>query len=506
MKPMETPVQIVIFGASGDLTAKKLVPALASLARKGEPPAGFTLIGVARREKSDDQFRQDLRAQQPAEGLADFDGFAPRIHYFSGDVRKPEDIRRLGERLDALPGGATAGRLFYFSLMPDLFAPAVSHLAQAGLLEQSGPCGPWRRVVVEKPFGHDLPSARALNQTLQASLREEQIYRIDHYLGKETVQNLFAFRFNNTIFEPVWNRRHVELVQITVAESGGVEPGRVGYYDASGAMSDVLQNHMLQILAMVAMEPPSSLDPEEVRGQKVSVLKSLRFHGAAGHSVRARYGAGTVDGKPVAGYLQEGAAADSSTETFVAIRAEIENWRWSGVPFLLRHGKRLKQRFTEVKVQFRVPPIQLADNILNDDGNGEQPPVSLPDGTVCDLRPNVLTLSIQPRESLSLSFSVKAPGNGMVMVPAHLGFDYRDRFGEITTPAYERLLLDAIQGDPSLFLRSDEVEASWRFTDAVRASWTGPDAPPVLDYAPGGWGPTEADALFHGCEGGWSRG
>jgi len=499
---MDTPVQIVIFGASGDLTAKKLVPALASLTRKEEPPAGFTLVGVARRHKTDAEFRQDLREQQPPGGLADFDLLAPRIHYLSGDVRSADDVRRLGGLLDALPGGAAAGRLFYFSLMPDLFGPAVSNLAQAGMLEQSGP---WRRVVLEKPFGHDLGSARELNQTLQGFLREEQIYRIDHYLGKETVQNLFAFRFNNTIFEPVWNRRHVELVQITVAESGGVEPGRVAFYEGSGAMRDVLQNHMLQILAMVAMEPPSSLDPEEVRGQKVSVLRSLRFHGDPDHSVRARYRAGTVDGKPVPGYLDEGVPPDSSTETFVAIRAEIENWRWSGVPFLLRHGKRLKQRFTEVKVHFRVPPIQLADNVVNDDG-GFSGPATLPDGTVCTLRPNVLTLSIQPRESLSLSFSVKSPGNGMVMVPAHLAFDYRDRFGEITTPAYERLLLDAIQGDPSLFLRADEVEAAWRFTDAVRASWSGPQAPPVLDYDPGGWGPEEADALFHGCEGSWSRG
>jgi len=491
---MATPVQIVIFGASGDLTAQKLVPALASLARKGED---FTLVGVARRDRSDAQFRQDLRARQAPEGLAAFDACAPRIHYRSGDVRSLEDIRSLGASLDALPGGAGAGRLFYFSLMPDLFAPAVANLAQAGMLEQAGG---FRRVVVEKPFGHDLGSARALNQTLQGFLREEQIYRIDHYLGKETVQNLFAFRFNNSIFEPVWNRRHVELVQITVAESGGVEPGRAAYYDSAGAMSDVLQNHMLQILAMVAMEPPSSLDPEEVRGQKVSVLRSLRFRADPGHCVRARYGAGTVDGKPVEGYLEEGVPVDSSTETYVAIRAEIENWRWSGVPFLLRHGKRLKQRFTEVKVQFRVPPIQLAGHVV-----GEELPV-LPDGTVCTLRPNVLTLSIQPRESLSLSFSVKSPGAGMDMVPARLAFDYRDRFGENTTPAYERLLLDAIQGDPSLFLRADEVEAAWRFTDAVRASWSGPAAPPLLEYAPGSWGPPEAETLFHDCEGSWSRG
>jgi len=504
---MADPVQIVIFGASGDLTAQKLVPALASLAAKGEPADGFILVGVARREKSDEAFRQDLRERMPPEIRGAFEAFAGRIHYFSGDVRSLADIQALGARLDALPGGQEVGRLFYFSLMPDLFGPAVSNLAQAGMLEMAEAAGPWRRVVVEKPFGHDLASARALNQTLQGCLREDQIYRIDHYLGKETVQNLFALRFNNTIFEPVWNRRHVELVQITVAETVGVDNGRAGYYDTSGAMSDMLQNHMLQILAMVAMEPPSSLDPEEVRGQKVSALKSLRFCGKPEHCVRARYTAGSVGGRPVPGYLDEGVQPGSTTETFVAVRAGLENWRWSGVPFLLRHGKRMQKKFTEVKVQFRVPPIQLADYALREDGGRvEKVPTGSADGPVCVLRPNVLTLSIQPREAASLSFSVKSPGPGMVMVPADLAFDYRDRFGESTTPAYERLLLDAIQGDPTLFLRSDEVEASWRFTDTVRASWSGPGAAPLLEYAPGSWGPAEADELFHGCEGGWSRG
>jgi glucose-6-phosphate 1-dehydrogenase len=450
---------------------------------------------MARRDKTDEQFRRELAALQPAAGLAAFDTLAPRIHYCAGDVQDLEAVRALKARLDQLPGGAEAGRLFYFSLMPDLFGPAVSNLHRAGMLEQPAG-GPWRRVVVEKPFGHDLASARELNQTLLASLREEQIYRIDHYLGKETVQNLFAFRFNNTIFEPVWNRRQVELVQITVAETVGVESGRAGYYDRSGALNDMMQNHMLQILAMVAMEPPSSLDPEEVRGQKVSVLKSLRFRGEPGRSVRARYTAGSINGRPMAGYLQEGVPADSSTETFVAVRAEIENWRWSGVPFLLRHGKRMARRFTEVKVQFRTPPILLAD----------RPASEAPDGPVCQLRPNILTLSIQPREAMSLSFSVKEPGSGMTMVPAELAFDYRDRFGEATTPAYERLLLDAILGDPTLFLRADEVEASWRFADTVHRAWSGPGAPELLEYPSGGWGPPEADGLFIGCEGGWSRG
>jgi glucose-6-phosphate 1-dehydrogenase len=493
-----SPAQIVIFGASGDLTAQKLVPALASLAGKNEPEEGFILVGVARRGKTDEQFRQELAALQPAAGRPAFEALAPRIHYVQGDVGDLQAILALKERLDTLPGGKDAGRLFYFSLMPDLFGPVVTNLHRAGMLDQL-PGGPWRRVVVEKPFGHDLESARALNHTLLACLREEQIYRIDHYLGKETVQNLFAFRFNNTIFEPVWNRRHVELVQITVAETVGIESGRAGYYDGSGAFNDMMQNHMLQILAMVAMEPPSSLDPEEVRGQKVSVLKSLRYRDEPGRSVRARYAAGTINGKEAHGYLEEGVPPGSSTETFVAVRAEIENWRWSGVPFLLRHGKRMARRFTEVKVQFRTPPILLSNP------PGGVAPLGV-DGPACQVRPNVLTLSIQPREAVSLSFSVKEPGAGMAMVPSELAFDYRDRFGESTTPAYERLLLDAIQGDPTLFLRADEVEASWRFADGVHRAWRGPHAPELLEYPSGSWGPPEADGLFHGCEGSWSRG
>jgi glucose-6-phosphate 1-dehydrogenase len=497
---MAAPVHIVIFGASGDLTARKLVPALASLATRSECSEAFRLIGMARRPWDDAQFRRALREAQPESTWAAFDAFQERVHYVQGDVQDADALRVLERRLDALPGGAQAGRLFYLSLMPDLFGPAVQCLAQAGMVH-AAEGGPWRRVVLEKPFGHDLASARELNRMLQARLREDQIYRIDHYLGKETVQNLFAFRFNNTIFEPVWNRRHVELVQVTVAETVGMEHGRAGYYDRAGAMSDMVQNHMLQILAMVAMEPPSSLDPEEVRGQKVSLLKSLRFSGRPGHSVRARYAGGAFQGAPVRGYLEEGVPAGSGTETFVALRLGAENWRWSGVPFLLRHGKRMAKAFTEVKVQFRTPPIQLSEGMV-----AGQSLLSAPEEAPCLLRPNVLTLSIQPREAMSLSFSVKQPGNGMAMVPADLAFDYRDRFGTATTPAYERLLLDAMQGDPTLFLRADEVEASWRFADAVRASWSGPGAPPLLEYAAGSWGPPEADGLFQGCEGGWSRG
>jgi glucose-6-phosphate 1-dehydrogenase len=487
--------QIVIFGATGDLTARKLVPALVNLARQGRPSAGFSLYGVARRPKTDEQFRQELREALSPSDLEAMTALACRIHYVQGDVEKAEDLRALSLRLQEDAAGQECGRLYYLSLKPELFVAAVENLSAIGLLTRTQP---WTRVVVEKPFGHDLASARAINQALHGLLGEDQIYRIDHYLGKETVQNLFAFRFNNAIFEPLWNRDHVELVQITVAETVGMENGRAAYYDSAGALRDMLQNHMLQILALVAMEPPSSLDPEAVRGQKVTVLDSLRLRGSA---LRAQYAPGELEGQPVRGYLQEdGVALGSATETFVAVRAELDTWRWAGVPFLLRHGKRMPRRFTEVKVQFRVPPIQLFEAV---DGQRFEAGSPL---SVCTLRPNVLTLSIQPREALSLSFGVKAPGRGMVMAPAELAFDYRDRFGETTTPAYERLLLDALEGDPTLFLRSDEVEASWRFADTIRGRWLEAGAAPNLAYAAGSWGPPEAEGLFHGCEGGWSRG
>jgi glucose-6-phosphate 1-dehydrogenase len=491
--------QIIIFGASGDLTTRKLVPALVNLARQGRPAQGFSLFGVARRPKTDEQFRNELREALSESDRAAMEPLASRIHYVQGNAEQVEDLRALSSRLDDEAAGQGCQRLFYLSLKPELFVPAVENLSEAGLLVRGKP---WNRVIVEKPFGHDLASARAINQSLHELLAEDQIYRIDHYLGKETVQNLFAFRFSNTIFEPLWNRNHVELVQITVAEEVGMEKGRAAYYDTAGALRDMLQNHMLQILALVAMEPPSSLDPEMVRGQKLNVMNSLKLSGPA---IRARYAAGDMDGLAVGGYREEeGVARGSSTETYVALRAEIDTWRWAGVPFLLRHGKRLKRRFTEVKVQFRVPPLQLFEGLSGDD---RRLPVSqLPDGTVCALRPNVLTLSIQPREALSLSFGVKVPGRGMVMTPAELAFDYRNHFGEATTPAYERLLLDALEGDPTLFLRSDEVEASWRFADTILQSWAGPEAPPCLEYPAGSWGPPEAEGLFHGCEGGWSRG
>jgi len=498
--------QVIILGAAGDLTERKLVPALARIA----DDRAFQLVGVSRRELGDEGFRKSLAEAVGEDAREDFERLAPRIHYQQADVTRADDVERLGERLDALAegGSASVGRLFYLALAPKLFADAVAGLGEAGLLAaEEGEERAWRRVVVEKPFGSDLASARTLNQALHAVLREDQIYRIDHYLGKETVQNLLGFRFHNAIFEPLWSRKHVEHVQITVAEQVGME-GRGGFYDQTGALRDVLQNHMLQLLALVAMEPPASLAPETVRNAKVALLDGLHDpdpEDVATSCVRARYRAGEVDGRPVPGYPEEeGVAPDSRTETYVALRAEIDNWRWNGVPFLLRHGKRLAQRFTEVRVQFRHPPVQLFNR--PDDMHPAELRRRLRDGSLCQVRPNVLTLRIQPSEAIALSFGVKQPGPQMRMTPASLEFDYDEHFGQDPPDAYERLLVDALDGEPTLFLRADEIEAAWSYVDEVRAGWQDEAAVPLREYPAGSWGPGEAEELFRGCEGSWSRG
>ena len=499
------PDQVAIFGASGDLTRRKLIPALTRLDADPRPPVGFSVLGVARRPMSDDAFRDSLAVELPAELRDAFRALAPRIFYAQGDASDPASLQGVAKRLDALPGGSDANRLFYLSLKPELFPVAGRELANAGLLEERGA---YRRLVIEKPFGTDLETAQALNRQLHWIAHEEQIYRIDHYLGKDTVQNLLGFRFHNSIFEPLWNRHHVELVQITAAETIGVERGRGGYYDTTGAVRDMVQNHLLQVLSLVAMETPASIEGDAVRGQKVGVLRALRHPPNDERTpsvVRGRYGPGVVEGQEVRGYTQEeGVAEDSMTETFVALRCGIDNWRWAGVPFLLRHGKRLKERFTQIQVQFRKPPIPLF-NRPKDLAQDEYLRM-VRDGSITQMRPNVLTLRIQPQESIQLSFGVKRPGNTMDMAPAKLSFDYQEQFGHAPANAYERLLADAMLGDPTLFLRGDEIEASWRYADAVLESFQGKRAPLLHEYAAGTWGPEEADGLFGEVEASWSRG
>lgn len=496
-------VQLVVFGGRGELARRKLIPAFATLARElAREGTELMLVAVGRAEADDASFREESTAALGADGAR----ASSSLFYRRADVRDGASLGRLARELAHLRGDRPGGRLFYLALAPDLFEPAALGLAQAGLLSPPGPnASMWERVVVEKPFGTDLASAARLDWAMRTHLREEQIFRIDHFLAKETVQNLIGFRFHNSIFEPLWNRQHVEWVQITVADEDGVGNGRGSYYDSAGALRDVVQNHLLQILALVAMEPPPSLDAEAVRDQKVQALRALR-RPAPGETakvcVRAQYGAAPL----VRAYREEtGVAPDSQTETFVAVRAELENWRWSGVPFLLRHGKRMPKRFTEVRIQFRVPPVQLFNRPKGMSDADVRRRVA--DGSLCRVRPNALVLHLQPREAVTLSFGVKEPGLAMRMTPAALEFDYAERFGVRTPDAYERLLLDAIRGDPSLFLRDDEVRAAWEWTDAIRAGWAIGTGPPLLEYAARTWGPPEADALLHGCcEGAWSRG
>lgn len=488
------PCQIVIFGATGDLAARKLIPAVVDNARAAAFPFPVQVIGVARSKLTSQAWRTELAGWLSPEQAALWPELAPNIHYVSIGESTADDYARLRSELDALAGpfAEQCGRLFYLSLKPALFAPTVEKLAEQHMLQHEKlHAHGWRRVLVEKPFGTDLGTAQWLNLTLRRHLREDQIYRIDHYLGKETVQNLLAFRFQNAIFEPLWTREHIESVEISVCETLGMESGRGGYYDTAGALRDMVANHLLQLLALVAMEAPLSMDADVVRNEKYKVLSALEPYrdadDVARNVVRAQY-LGSAD-QP--GYLQEaGVPAESQTETFVALRARIHSWRWNGVPFLLRTGKRLAKRFSEIVIRFRTPPIDLFHG-------------PMPDG-VCRLRPNSLTLRIQPQEGMRLSFLVKQPGPSNIMRQANLGFDYGELFPGETPPAYQRLLLDACLGNATLFLRGDEAEASWRFCDSVREGWKG--APPPVPYESGGNGPAQADELFRGCEGTWSAG
>ena len=477
------PCTIVIFGARGDLARRKLMPAIAHLAEDGLLAADSRVIGIGTRPMSDDEFR---KAMGEAIGQAgDGEGMTPpelleRLSYVSGDIDDEGMYRRLQERLATSEGGAVAHRLFYLAVPPALFPPALRHLSASRLMPRQRDDGEgWARVIIEKPFGSDLASARALNRLVRSAFSERQVFRIDHYLGKETVQNLLVHRFANSIFEPVWNRDHVHHVQITVAETVGVEH-RASFYEQAGVIRDVFQNHLLQLLALTTMEPPNTFDANAVRHEKVKVLGAVRAYPeneARQALVAGQYGAGAIGGKPVPGYREEpGVTRDSSTPTFAALRLEIHNWRWRGVPFFLRSGKRLARRFTEIAVRFHRPPHLL---------------FPLREGDALD--PNVLTFRIQPEEQISLGFEVKVPGPDVRVTPVRMVFSYADAFDGDRHPAYETLLLDCMEGDQTLFDRADSVEEAWRIIDPIAGA-----AAAVLpeNYPAGSWGPSSADALI----------
>ncbi|HKQ62510.1 MAG TPA: glucose-6-phosphate dehydrogenase [Candidatus Polarisedimenticolaceae bacterium] len=480
-----SPCALVIFGASGDLTQRKLVPALYNLYLDGHLPESFAVVGVARRKMGAAEFVAAVRAgiaehsRQPLDP-ARWEELAKRISYVEADTVDPAAYARLKahlERIDAEHG--TAGnRLFYLATPPSAFAPIVEQLGQAGLNRPSQPEAR-TRVVVEKPIGHDLASALALNRTLNAVFHERDVFRIDHYLGKETVQNLLVFRFANAIFEPLWNQKYVDHVQITVAESLGVE-GRGSYYEEAGTTRDMVQNHVFQLLCLIAMEPPVSLDADAIRNEKVKVLQALRPiepAQAATCSVRGQYGPGVIDNEQVPGYRAEpGVAPESRTETYVALRQFVDNWRWAGVPFYVRAGKRLAKRVTEVALQFRDVPHRLF----------RTPPAA-----------NTLALRIQPGEEIQLSFDAKEPGSVTRIVPVAMDFRYGESFDKTAPEAYERLLLDAINGDPTLFIRRDEVEAAWSAIDRLEQGWATDGGGRALpEYTAGTWGPADADVLL----------
>jgi glucose-6-phosphate 1-dehydrogenase len=482
------PCSIVIFGASGDLTARKLIPALYHLHKDGQMPPAYKVIGFARREKTDESFRAELREAlnqfsrtKPVDDKV-WSQFAANLHYCRGDFSEAPAYQNLEQMLTGFGKPELRHNLlFYLATSPSQFAECVEHLHNAGVLHKDEPKG-WQRIVVEKPFGHDLPSAQALNADLTRHAHERQVFRIDHYLGKETVQNILMFRFSNPIFEQLWNRQTVDHIQITVSEKVGVG-ARGGYYEEAGAMRDMVQNHLSQVLALIAMEPPVSLEAESVRDEKVKLLKSIRPIRAADVAkqvVRGQYFAGLVDGQLRPGYRQETKVkTDSNVETYVAIKLFIDNWRWSGVPFFLRTGKSLPLSASEVRVQFRPTP-----NILFAAQSGQK------------IDANALTLRLQPNEGISLRFNGKVPGTSLQARPVRMSFSYDTEFGAYTPEAYERLLLEAMEGDATLFIRRDEVETAWSIVDKIREGWDGKPLTNREFYSAGTWGPVAAEDLL----------
>jgi glucose-6-phosphate 1-dehydrogenase len=480
------PCALVIFGASGDLTKRKLFPALYSLALRRLVPEQFAVVGVARSEESDDAFRERMKAAVQEFGRDEFrqeawDWLAEGTRYVATEFTDEGGEGRVVSVLNELDEqrGTGGNRVYYLAVPPDAIAPLVREIGKRR--SSKG----WARLIVEKPFGRDLTSAQELNEELQRYFEETEIFRIDHYLGKETVQNLLALRFANGIFEPIWNRQFVDHVQITVSESIGIE-GRSAFYERAGAIRDIFQNHMLQLVALTAMEPPIDFTSESVRNEKVKVLRAMHTPGPK-HVVRGQYGRGYVEGEEVPGYREEpGVASDSMTETYVAAKLFVDNWRWADTPFYVRAGKRLARRETSIAIEFKRAP---------------HPPFEV---TEDGLRPNVLVVHVQPDEGVSLEFAAKVPGQGMTLRTVHMDFLYGGAFRTGIPEAYERLILDCLLGDSTLFTRSDEVEEQWSLVDAIVAFWKR-DRPAFPNYAAGTWGPAAADELMRRDGRSWRR-
>ena len=483
------PCTIVIFGASGDLTARKLIPALYHLFTEKQLPNPVRIIGFARREKSHEAWREELKAGLEAFSRtkrvdpAIWDAFAANVFYCQGEFSEAKAYERLGEQLAAFGQEELKNNLvFYLSTSPSQFAEVVEHLSCAKLLKRDGSGQGWQRVVVEKPFGHDLASAQKLNSDLTRFAHEKQIFRIDHYLGKETVQNILMFRFSNAIFEQLWTRQSVDHIQITVSEKIGVG-SRGGYYEEAGAMRDMVQNHLLQVMALIGMEPPVSLEAEAIRDEKVKLLKSIRPlqpGDVDANVVRGQYSEGDVGGQPRLAYRQETKVKPgSNVETYVAAKFFVDNWRWSGVPFYLRTGKNLALSASEVRVQFRPTP-----NVL----------FAAQCGTKLDA--NAITLRLQPNEGITLRFNGKIPGTSLQLRPVRMHFSYDSEFGAYTPEAYERLLLEAMEGDATLFIRRDEVETAWGIVDPIREGWGNRPLTDREFYTAGTWGPVAAEQLL----------